>query len=128
MDCIFCKIIKGEIPSYKVYEDEKVLVFLDIYPTNNGHMLVIPKEHVENLHDISLDLLKEINTVTKKMYKLVEEGLSADGATIIQNNGSAQDVKHYHVHVVPRFKDDGVKLTDANFEKLDFEEVLKKLK
>jgi histidine triad (HIT) family protein len=128
MDCIFCKIVKGEIPSYKVYEDEKVLVFLDIYPTNNGHMLVIPKEHVENLHDISLDLLKEINTVTKKMYKLVEEGLSADGATIIQNNGSAQDVKHYHVHVVPRFKDDGVKLTDANFEKLDFEEVLKKLK
>ena len=89
----FCKIVKGEIPSYKVYEDEKVLVFLDIYPTNNGHMLVIPKEHVENLHDISLDLLKEINTVTKKMYKLVEEGLSADGATIIQNNGSAQDVK-----------------------------------
>lgn len=128
MDCIFCKIVKGEIPSYKVYEDEKVLVFLDIYPTNNGHMLVIPKEHVENLHDISLDLLKEINTVTKKMYKLVEEGLSADGTTIIQNNGSAQDVKHYHVHVVPRFKDDGVKLTDANFEKLDFEEVLKKLK
>lgn len=117
-DCIFCKIIKGEIPSYKVYEDETVLVFLDINPEAVGHMLIIPKKHYENIDDIDMDTLTHINETAKKMHTLLKEKLNIDGMSVVQNNGCAQDVKHYHMHIKPRY---------INSPNLSVEEVFKKL-
>ena len=104
MNCIFCKIIKGEIPSYTVYEDDIVKVFLDINPLSNGHMLIIPKEHYQDLDDIDINTLSHIMEIAKKMKKLLEERLNIDGLTLIQNNGDVQEVKHYHLHLKPYYK------------------------
>ena len=104
MNCIFCKIINKEIPSYTIYEDEIVKVFLDINPLSNGHMLIIPKEHIINLDDMDLDTLNHIMQIAKKMKKLLEERLNIDGLTLIQNNGEVQDVKHFHLHLKPYYK------------------------
>mgnify|MGYP003296412533 CR=1 FL=1 len=103
MDCIFCKIINGEIPSCTVYEDEIVKVFLDIHPEANGHMLIIPKKHILNLDDMDMDTLNHIMKIAKKMKKLLEERLHIDGLTLIQNNGVVQEVKHYHLHLKPYY-------------------------
>lgn len=118
MDCIFCKIINGEIPCYKVYEDEFVLAFLDINPDSDGHTLVIPKKHVKDLDEIDIDLLKHVMESVKKIKKLLESKLDMDGITLIQNNGDIQEVKHFHIHLKPYYK--GNKLTSI-------EEVYKKL-
>lgn len=106
MDCIFCKIINNEIPSYTVYEDETVKVFLDISPKTNGDLLIIPKEHFTNVVDIPLDVLNHINRIVKEMYELLKEKLHCDGMTVIQNNDYGQEIKHYHVHLTPRYKND----------------------
>ena len=118
MDCIFCKIINGDIPSYTIYEDDYVKCFLDIDPIEAGHMLIIPKKHYENLKDIDMDTLAHINEIAKKMYSLIEEKLNINGMRVMQNNGVIQDVKHYHMHIVPNYE-----------EKLDIsvEEAYKKL-
>jgi|SRR5690554_4641847 histidine triad (HIT) family protein len=110
MDCIFCKISKGEIPAYTLYEDEVVKVFLDIHPDTNGHTLIIPKEHYRDINDIPLDILKHINQITKDMYKLLKEKLNMDGLTITQNNEYGQEIKHYHVHLLPIYKESQPKL------------------
>ena len=111
MDCIFCKILKGEIPCSKVYENNKVLAFLDIGPVHKGHTLVIPKEHYETILDIPEDLLKEVIAVTKKVSKAVKQGVEADGISIGQSNFKAggQVVPHLHFHIMPRFSEDGLK-------------------
>lgn len=106
MDCIFCKIINNEIPSYTVYEDEVVKVFLDISPKTNGDLLIIPKKHFTNVVDIPLDVLNHINKIVKEMYELLKEKLHCDGMTVIQNNDYGQEIKHYHVHLTPRYKND----------------------
>ena len=106
MDCIFCKIINNEIPSYTVYEDETVKVFLDISPKTNGDLLIIPKEHFTNVVDIPLDVLNHINKIVKEMYELLKEKLHCDGMTVIQNNDYGQEIKHFHVHLTPRYKND----------------------
>jgi histidine triad (HIT) family protein len=107
MNCIFCKIINGSIPSYTVYEDDLVKVFLDIHPHANGHMLVIPKNHYTDIFDIDKDILDYIyKEIAPKMYKLLEDRLNIDGLIIGQNNGIAQDVKHYHVHLIPKYKNE----------------------
>ncbi len=103
MDCIFCKIINGDIPSYKIYEDETVYSFLDINPKGVGHTLVIPKKHFKDLDDIDLDTLKHINEITKMLKKRIEEKLNPDGIQIVQNNGCLQEVKHYHTHIIPAY-------------------------
>lgn len=104
MDCIFCKIIKGEIPSYTLYEDEIVKVFLDIHPDSNGHLLIIPKKHILDLDTMDNDTLIHIMETAKKMKKVLEERLDIDGLTLIQNNGMIQDVKHFHLHLKPYYK------------------------
>ena len=111
MDCIFCKILKGEIPCSKIYENDKVLAFLDIMPVHKGHTLVIPKEHYETIIDIPEDLLKEVIVVLKKVSKAVKEGVNADGISIGQSNYKAggQVVPHLHFHIMPRFENDGLK-------------------
>lgn len=112
MDCIFCKLVKGEIPSSKVYEDEKFLAFLDISPINKGHALVIPKEHFENLIETPDELMGDLWVMVKKIAKAVKQATGADGINFGSNNGRAagQIILHTHIHVIPRFSDDGYKM------------------
>ena len=105
MECLFCKIINGEIPSYKIYEDDYTYAFLDINPDSNGHTLIVPKHHFTDLDDIDLDTLKHINESSKKIIKLLEDKLKCDGISLLQNNGCVQEVKHYHLHLKPYYSD-----------------------
>ncbi|MEK7148434.1 MAG: HIT family protein [Patescibacteria group bacterium] len=107
--CLFCKIVAGEIPAEKVYEDDTVLAFLDIHPVNIGHTLVIPKEHYANLYDTPDKTLAQIMTVVKKLGIAIKETVSADGINIEMNNDSVagQIILHTHLHIVPRFSGDG---------------------
>jgi histidine triad (HIT) family protein len=104
--CIFCKIAQKQVPSTLVYEDEKTVAFLDIRPLNEGHTLVIPKEHYENIFDIPKELICYIHRFTKRVAIAVEKATHADGISIIQQNGEAagQEIFHLHVHVIPRYK------------------------
>lgn len=108
MDCLFCKIVSGEIPSYKIYEDELVYAFLDINPDSNGHTLLIPKKHYLDMDDIPLDTLTHIFKVAKELKVMLEEKLNADGLTFIQNNGDVQEVKHFHLHLKPYYKNNTI--------------------
>ncbi len=128
-DCLFCKIIKGDIPSYTVYEDDLIKAFLDVNPNSNGHILVIPKDHYENLFDtpdeVILEMVRRIKTI---LYPLLKEKLNIAGLTICQNNYYGQDVKHYHIHLIPRYNNDAFK---CNFDKeqiSDIKKVFDKLK
>ena len=103
-DCIFCKIISGDIPCMKVYEDDIVLAYLDINPDSDGHTLIIPKEHYKDINDIPDKTLLHIYKTSKKIMKILEEKLGCDGFSLLQNNGSIQEVKHYHLHVKPYYK------------------------
>lgn len=106
-DCIFCQIIKGKIPSYTIYEDELVKVFLDINPVAKGHMLIIPKKHYENVFDIDTNIISHsVNLIREKLYPMIKEKLNCDGLTICQNNKYGQEVKHYHIHLIPRYEND----------------------
>lgn len=102
---IFCKIINNEISSYKIYEDEKVLAFLDISPNVNGHTLIIPKKHYKDIYDIDDETFTHIINVARKIGPLLEEKLHADGITLVQNNGLYQEVKHFHLHIRPQYKE-----------------------
>ena len=106
-DCIFCAIAAGEIPCFKVYEDDVVLAYLDINPCTKGHTLVLPKAHSAGLLDTPPDALKEIVARVQKVAAHVKEVLGCDGFNILQNNGEAagQSVFHLHFHIVPRYKD-----------------------
>lgn len=104
-DCLFCKIIKGEIPCFKVYEDEVVLAFLDINPKSNGHTLIVPKKHFKDIYDIDASTLSHIMETAKKIMNLLSEKLNPDGFTLAQNNGEVQEVKHFHLHVMPYYKE-----------------------
>ena len=104
MDCIFCKIINADIPCLKVYEDDLVLAFLDINPDSDGHTLIIPKKHFTDLDDIDIPTLTRISEVSKKLKKLLEEKLGCEGISLLQNNGFVQEVKHYHLHLKPYYK------------------------
>lgn len=119
MDCIFCKIINNEISSYKIYENDMVLCFLDINPLSSGHTLIIPKKHFKNISDIDSKYLSSINDATKYVYNLLMSKLGPDGIRIVQNNGICQEIKHYHVHLIPVYND----MLD-----MDVEEVYNKIK
>ena len=116
-DCIFCKIIKGEIPSFKVYEDDRVYAFADINPVSDGHTLIIPKAHAENLGEIGDEDLMAIHRVSQKMYHAMQKALGADGVALFQANGGSvnQVVMHYHLHLIPR-KDSESRLSVTNWE------------
>ena len=111
---IFCKIIKGEIPSYTIYEDKIVKVFLDVNPSHNGHTLIIPKKHYKDLFEIDEKTLNHINKISKEVSNTLISKLNCDGITLTQNNGIAQEVKHYHLHLIPKYK---------NEEKITIDEV-----
>lgn len=116
MDCIFCKIIKGEIPSTKLYEDDDILSFLDIRPANKGHALIIPKEHYETFNDIPAEKLAKIIEIVQKIAKAVEKSIQPDGYNILMSNKEAaeQVIPHAHIHIIPRFKTDDFKLVWTN--------------
>jgi len=133
MDCIFCKIIKGELPSYKIYEDDKILAFLDINPINKGHALVVPKEHYENTLETPDELLAHMAVVVKKISKAVMATTGAQACNIGINNGaeSGQIVFHTHWHIMPRFKDDGYELwkgKDSAYVEGEANKIAKKIK
>lgn len=126
MDCIFCKINNGEIPSYTVYEDKIVRVIMDACPVSNGHMLIIPKSHYSNIDDISSDVLYHIMDISRKMHKLLKEKLNIDGLTLCQNNDYGQEVKHYHMHLIPRYNGDNIKMTSI-LNKDNIEDIFNKI-
>lgn len=103
MDCIFCKIILGKIPSYKIYEDDEILAFLDVNPVQPGHTLIIPKEHTLDVNTISNEVLIKILDKARDISNLLSDKMNADGFTLVQNNGIAQEVKHFHLHVIPKY-------------------------
>ncbi|MBR4671621.1 MAG: HIT family protein [Bacilli bacterium] len=128
MDCIFCKIINGEIPSYTVYEDDLVKVFLDINPVTNGDMMIVPKKHYENIEDLDAELVPHIYKIAKEMFALVKEKLGAIGLTLVQNNGHGQEVKHYHLHLTPRYENDELRSVSNKDILVGCEDVLEQLK
>jgi histidine triad (HIT) family protein len=103
-DCIFCKIIKGEIPSFKVYEDDRVFAFEDINPISEGHTLVIPKRHAQDLWEIPGEDLTAVHLASKKIIRAIKKALNPTGVACLQLNGRGvnQVVMHYHLHLVPR--------------------------
>ncbi len=110
MDCIFCKIINGEIPSYTIYEDDIVKVIFDIKPKSTGHCLIITKKHYQDAFDIDEKTTTYIyNKIVPQIYFLLKEKLNIEGLTITQNNGLSQDVKHYHVHLIPNYSQENRK-------------------
>ena len=125
-DCLFCKIIKGDIPSKTIYEDDLVKVFLDINPVSNGHCLIIPKKHYENFMDIEDEILTHSREVAKKVYEILKDKLNIDGLTVVQNNMYGQEVKHFHIHLIPRYEDDDIKMVKQE-NKLDVDEVFDKI-
>lgn len=111
-NCIFCKLANGEIPTATLYEDEDFRVILDASPAAKGHALIIPKEHYANLYELDDELAAKVLVLAKKMITKLTEILDCDGYNIVQNNGEAagQTVFHFHLHMIPRYKDDGVGL------------------
>ncbi len=109
-NCLFCKIIAGEIPSVNVYEDEYVLAFLDINPVKAGHTLVIPKTHGADVTDSSNEDLAQVMGVVRKIAPKIQQIVGADGFNLMSNTGEAagQSVFHTHFHIIPRFADDGL--------------------
>lgn len=111
-ECLFCKISKGEIPSQKIYEDERTFAFLDIGPVNPGHTLVIPKTHAEDLSTIRKEDLTAVMETVRMLAPKIERAVLADGFNVHINNRSAagQVIFHSHVHIIPRFTGDGLSM------------------
>jgi len=111
-DCLFCRIVAGDVPSTKVHEDDRAIAIMDIYPATRGHALVVPRAHATDLRDISDDDLAHCARVAKELAGKAIERLGADGVTVMQSNGPAawQTIFHYHVHVIPRYEGDPLRL------------------
>ena len=107
-DCIFCKIVAGDIPSTKIYEDDASLAFLDIRPVNPGHTLVIPKAHYRNILDIPEEIFADVARTIKKVAPAVKAGSGASGVNVSSSHepSAGQEVFHLHVHIIPRFEGD----------------------
>ncbi|GHU63193.1 histidine triad protein [Clostridia bacterium] len=119
-NCIFCKIIQGEIPSYTLYEDDLFKMILDIQPASKGHMLILPKRHAQNLLDLGEKEEKQLLSLAKKAGKQAMLSLGANGFHVLQNNGEAagQTVLHFHLHIIPRY--DGDDLSALQWKPLAF--------
>lgn len=130
-DCVFCKIIRGELPSSKIYEDDTTIAFLDIHPVSTGHTLVIPKnQNVRNIFDISAEDWAAMASVARELASVLERALGADGVNIMMNNRehAGQVVDHPHIHLVPRFKGDGLSLwKHGSYKDGEKEAVLEKI-
>ena len=112
-DCIFCKIANGDIPSKALYEDEDFKVILDLGPATKGHALILPKNHADNLFELPCEDAAKVLCVAKKVAGMMKDKLHCDGLNLVQNNGAAagQTVSHFHVHVIPRYENDGQEIS-----------------
>lgn len=108
-DCVFCKIRDGQIPSMKVFEDDRTLAFMDINPLGPGHCLVIPKAHAASLYEADLEDLHAVIATAQQVARAIREALAPDGLNMLQANGAAafQSVPHFHLHLIPRWANDG---------------------
>jgi histidine triad (HIT) family protein len=129
-DCLFCKIVAGEIPSFKLYEDGATLAFLDIHPVNAGHTLVIPKNHSTNIFDIKSEDWAAVAEAVRKVAIAIESGLGAAGVNLMMNNRehAGQVIDHPHMHIIPRFPGDGLKhWPQRSYKEGEAEETLDKI-
>lgn len=126
-DCIFCKLANGIIPTNSLYEDDVVKVIFDAGPASSGHVLILPKEHFDNVYSLDDDTAAHIFQVAVKVAKALKEGLNLEGLNIVQNNGeiAGQTVFHFHMHIIPRYKGDTVnvgwkpgEVTDEEIDKI----------
>lgn len=124
MDCIFCEIVAGNIPAVKVYEDEHVFAFMDIAPANPGHTLVIPKQHYRNLYDMPTEVGSKIMQAAILIANAIRTALNPDGLNLFQSNEAAgfQTVFHFHLHIIPRWEGDPIRLPWRPSER-DMEEI-----
>jgi histidine triad (HIT) family protein len=111
-DCIFCKIVAGQMPCFKLLEDDQTLAFLDIYPANDGHCLVVAKDHYPTPFEISEEAFAAVSRSASRVARAVNDALSPVGLNLVQANGpgAGQSVAHFHIHVIPRNRDDELKL------------------
>ena len=127
-NCIFCKIVRNEIPAVKIYEDAETVAFLDITPNTRGHALIIPKNHFENIYSVPVETWCLMNITAQKIAIAIKSALSADGINIAMNNESAahQLVFHAHIHVIPRYND----FTEKHYTYIadEMEELAKEIK
>jgi histidine triad (HIT) family protein len=123
-DCIFCKIVAGEIPSHKIDEDDKTLAFMDINPWTRGHALVIPKEHSRNIYDVDPDDMGAVMATAQRVAQRQRDKLGAEGINLLQSSEpvAMQTVFHTHVHVIPRYEGDGLPMP-AHPQPADYEEL-----
>ena len=131
-DCIFCKLANGVIPTNSLYEDDVVKVIFDAGPASSGHVLILPKEHFDNVYALDDDTAAHVFQVAVKVAKALKEGLNLEGLNIVQNNGecAGQTVFHFHMHLIPRYKGDnvGITWTPGELSDKDKEEILSKVK
>ena len=127
-DCIFCKIIKGELPSKTIYEDDIIKIIMNINPSTDGHLLVLPKEHLVNLMDTNNEIITHaLDIVRNTIYPLLKERLHCEGLTLAQNNELGQEIKHYHIHLTPRDPEDGADFHYDESKLSDLDEVYAQL-
>ena len=103
MDCLFCKMVEGSIPSKKIYEDDICFAILDLHPSSDGHTLVIPKKHITDMMELDDDTLTHIYNVAKKLSPTLMEKMNAQALSLRVNYGSSQEIKHFHLHVLPNY-------------------------
>ena len=125
MECIFCAIVEGRIPSSKVYEDEHVFAFMDIAPANPGHLLIIPKQHYRNIFDMPAEVGSKIMETAVPLAAAIRKALNPDGLNLFQSNEAAgfQTVFHFHLHLIPRWEGDPLRLpwkpSEGDIEKIN---------
>lgn len=128
-DCIFCKIINDELPSKTVYEDDILKVIMNINPSTDGHLLVLPKEHYVNIMDIKEDIVNHsLKVIKDTLYPLLKERLNCQGLTLAENNELGQEIKHFHIHLIPRYPEDGADFNYDETKLSDLDQVFDKLK
>ena len=120
-DCLFCKIIKKELPSKTIYEDQLIQVIMNINPLTNGHLLVLPKKHFINILDIDEEFINHsFKIIKKELYPILKEKLNCKGLTIIENNELGQEIRHFHIHLIPRYENDEYKeISSKDIKNLD---------
>jgi len=130
-DCIFCKIINGKIPAYKIYEDKDFIAILDIAPVNPGHVLLIPKKHFQLLEEFPEDLAEKLILLAQRLIPKIKKTVRSDSVNFSLNDGktAGQLIPHVHFHIMPRFDKDGHKLFEGKpLKEEDAERILKKFK
>lgn len=127
-DCIFCKIINKELPTRTIYEDKDIQVIMNTNPITDGHLLILPKKHYENIFDIKEEIIAHsIKVLREKLYPLIKEKLNCEGLTICENNFLGQEIKHFHIHVIPRYKNDNVDFSYNKDKITDLDKVFQQL-